>query len=186
MAKIESRSDVRRKVREAQTRAQQERLKRESDNREDMVAFLLAEQKLQAVDDWETEHVAQVRGEAEQRRHEQRVEGAKAVARMKARGETIKDIAALGGVSEKLVRSYLKLAAKTPAVREAAGVGSQALGSAGSAAAESGGRDAVVNGSRALGDRSSSASPDGDGDPGDCVQRSQEDTSHEAVLSANR
>lgn len=50
-----------------------------------MVAFLLAEQKLQAVDDWETEHVAQVRGEAEQRRHEQRVEGAKALARMKGR-----------------------------------------------------------------------------------------------------
>ncbi|WP_066904134.1 hypothetical protein [Mycolicibacterium houstonense] len=129
MAKIESRSDVRRKVREAQTRAQQERLKRESDNREDMVAFLLAEQKLQAVDGWEAEHLAQVRGEAEQRRHEQRVEGAKALARLKARGETIKDIAALGDVSEKLVRSYLKLAAQTPSVRDAAERGSQALGS---------------------------------------------------------
>jgi hypothetical protein len=129
MAKIESRSDVRRKVREAQTRAQQERLKRESDNREDMVAFLLAEQKLQAVDDWEAEHVAQVHGDAEQRRHEQRVEGAKALARMKARGETIKDIAVLGGVPEKLVRSYLKLAASTVAVQEAGGNGSQPLGS---------------------------------------------------------
>lgn len=129
MAKIESRSDVRRKVREAQTRAQQERLKRESDNREDMVAFLLAEQKLRAVDGWEAEHLAQVRGEAEQRRHEQRVEGAKALARLKARGETIKDIAALGDVSEKLVRSYLKLAAQTPSVRDATERGSQALGS---------------------------------------------------------
>lgn len=129
MGKIESRSDVRRKVREAQTRAQQERLKKESDNREDMVAFLLAEQKLQAVDGWEAEHLAQVRGEAEQRRHEQRVEGAKALARMKARGETIKDIAALGDVPEKLVRSYLKLAAQTPSVQVAAGSGSQALGS---------------------------------------------------------
>ncbi|CPR56911.1 hypothetical protein [Mycobacteroides abscessus] len=129
MAKIESRSDVRRKVREAQTRAQQERLKRESDNREDMVAFLLAEQKLRAVDGWEVEHLAQVRGEAEQRRHEQRVEGAKALARLKAREETIKDIAALGDVPEKLVRSYLKLAAQTPSVRDATGSGSQALGS---------------------------------------------------------
>ena len=38
-----------------------ERLKRESDNREDMVAFLVAEQKLSAVSEWE----------AEQRRAEQ-------------------------------------------------------------------------------------------------------------------
>ncbi|MDG5770097.1 hypothetical protein QA798_09095, partial [Mycolicibacterium fortuitum] len=58
--KIESKSDVRRKVREAQTRAQQERIQREAANREDMVAFLLAEQKLEAVDEWERERRAQV------------------------------------------------------------------------------------------------------------------------------
>ncbi|SKK91591.1 Uncharacterised protein [Mycobacteroides abscessus subsp. massiliense] len=107
--KIESKSDVRRKVREAQTRAQQERIQREAANREDMVAFLLAEQKLEAVDDWERERRAQVHGDAEQRRHEQRVAGAKALARMQERGETIRDIACLGDVPEKKVRSYLKL-----------------------------------------------------------------------------
>jgi hypothetical protein len=55
MAKIESKHDVRRKVREAQAQANRERLKTESDNREDMVAFLVAQQKLTAVDEWESD-----------------------------------------------------------------------------------------------------------------------------------
>ena len=46
MAPIESKHDVRRKVHDAQAQVNRERLKRESDNREDMVAFLVAEQKL--------------------------------------------------------------------------------------------------------------------------------------------
>ena len=67
MAQIESKHDVRRKVRDAQAQVNRERLKRESDNREDMVAFLVAEQKLGAVSEWEAERHAQVRLEAEQR-----------------------------------------------------------------------------------------------------------------------
>ncbi|GAB5901195.1 hypothetical protein [Mycolicibacterium mageritense] len=128
--KIESKSDVRRKVREAQTLAQQERIQREADNREDMVAFLLAEQKLEAVDDWEKERRAQVAAEADQRRHEQRVAGAKALARIQARDESVKDIARLGGIAEKTVRSYLKLAKELQA-RNGGGTGpveSQPLG----------------------------------------------------------
>src|SRR5260370_42338534 len=66
MAQIESKHDVRRKVRDAQAQVNRERLKRESDNREDMVAFLVAEQKLSAVSQWEAERHAQVRQEAEQ------------------------------------------------------------------------------------------------------------------------
>ncbi|WP_158019694.1 hypothetical protein [Mycolicibacterium rhodesiae] len=65
MAQIESKHDVRRKVRDAQAQVNRERLKRESDNREDMVAFLVAEQKLSAVSKWEAERHAQVRQEAE-------------------------------------------------------------------------------------------------------------------------
>ena len=53
MAPIELKQDVRRKVRDAQAQVNLERLKRESDNREDMVAFLVAEQKLSAVSEWE-------------------------------------------------------------------------------------------------------------------------------------
>ena len=77
-------------------------------NREDMVAFLVAEQKLSAVNDWEAERHKLVRQEAEQRRFEQRLEGARALARMRDRGETVASIAQLGGCSTKLVRRYLK------------------------------------------------------------------------------
>ena len=72
MAKIESKHDVRRKVREAQAQANRERLETESDNREDMVAFLVAQQKLTAVDEWESDRHEQVRLEADRRREEQR------------------------------------------------------------------------------------------------------------------
>ena len=99
---------MRRKVREAQAQANRERLQRESDNGEDMVAFLVAEQKVGAVSEWEAERHELVRLEAEQRRAEQRLEGARALARMRDRGETVASIAQLGGSSVKLVRRYLK------------------------------------------------------------------------------
>ncbi len=55
MAQIESKHDVRRKVRDAQAQVNRERLKRKSDNREELVAFLVAEQDLSAVGQWEAE-----------------------------------------------------------------------------------------------------------------------------------
>ena len=135
MAQIESKHDVRRKVRDAQAQVNRERLKRESDNREDMVAFLVAEQKLSAVTQWEAEGHAQVRLDADQRRAEQRLEGARALARMRDRGETVADIAQLGGCSGKLVRRYLKeLQAAVSVSGTASGNGSRALGSDGAVA----------------------------------------------------
>jgi hypothetical protein len=109
MAPIESKHDVRRKVRDAQAQVNRERLKRESDNREDMVAFLVAEQKLSAVSQWQAERHTQVRLEADKRRAEQRLEGARALARTRDRGETVADIAQLGGCSVKLVSLRLSL-----------------------------------------------------------------------------
>ena len=129
MAKVESKHDVRRKVREAQAQANRERLKRESDNREDMVAFLVAQQKLTAVDKWESDRHEQVRLEADQRREEQCLEGARALARMRVRGESVASIVQIGGCSEKLVRSYLKeLRTSVPGSGADGGSGSQALG----------------------------------------------------------
>lgn len=142
MAKRESKDEVRRKVREAQAQANRARLQRESANREDMVAFLVAEQKLAAVDEWEAERHEQVRLEAEQRREEQRLEGARALARMRERGETVAGIAALGARSEKLVRSYLRKVASSRGAATAEANGSQPLGEA---------RTAPAGGSEALG-----------------------------------
>ncbi|TXI55070.1 hypothetical protein [Mycolicibacter arupensis] len=131
MAKIESKHDVRRKVREAQAQVNRERLQRESDNREDMVAFLVAEQKLAAVDAWEAERHEQVRAEANQRRLEQRMDGARALGRVRDRGESIVSIAQLGQCSEKTVRTYLRLlrAKASPAAARNGKSGSGALGS---------------------------------------------------------
>jgi hypothetical protein len=131
MAKVESKHDVRRKVREAQAQANRERLKRESDNREDMVAFLVAQQKLTAVDKWESDRHEQVRLEADQRREEQCLDrgGARALARMRDRGESVASIVEIGGCSEKLVRSYLKeLRTSVPGSGADGGSGSHALG----------------------------------------------------------
>ena len=134
MAPIESKHDVRRKVRDAQAQVNRERLKRESDSREDMVAFLVAEQKLSAISEWEAERHAHVRQGAEQRRAEQRLEGARALARMRDRGENVASIAQLGGCSVKLVRRYLKeLHSAAPVSGTASGNGSRALGSGGAA-----------------------------------------------------
>ena len=151
MAQIESKHDVRRKVRDAQAQANRERLERESNNREDMVAFLVAEQKLSALSEWEAERHAQVRLEAEQRRAEQRLEGARALARMRDRGETVASIGQLGGCSVKLVRRYLKeLQTAAPVSGTASGNGSRALGSDGAAVASAvsqtlgGGEDPAV------------------------------------------
>jgi len=93
------------------------------------VAFLVAEQKLSAMSEWEAERHAQVRLEAEQRRAEQRLEGARALVRMRDRGETVASIAQLGGCTEKLVRSYLKeLRTSVPGSAADDGSGLQALG----------------------------------------------------------
>ena len=67
MAQIESKHDVRRKVRDAQAQVNRARLQRESDDREDVVAFLVAEKKLSAVSEWEAERHAQVQTEAVRR-----------------------------------------------------------------------------------------------------------------------
>jgi hypothetical protein len=131
MTQIESKHDVRRKVRDAQAQANRERLQRESDNREDMVAFLVAEQRLGAVSQWEAERHKLVRQEADQRRAEQRLEGARALARMRHRGETVTSIAQLGECSTKVVRRYLKeLRAVSSVAGANAGDGSRALGPA--------------------------------------------------------
>jgi hypothetical protein len=108
MAPIESKHDVRRKVRDAQVQAHRERLQRQSDNREDMVAFLVAQQKVGAVSQWEAQRHRLIRQEADQRRAEHRMEAARALARMRGRGETVTSIAQLGECSTKVVRGYLK------------------------------------------------------------------------------
>ena len=114
MANINSKNAARKKVREAQARANEARQERERHNVDDAASFLVELGRLAAVDEWEQGRVAEIRAEGERRRHEHRQEGAAAVSRMLDRGETLTAIAELAGVKVSEVRAVLKSAGAQP------------------------------------------------------------------------
>ena len=87
MANINSKTEARKKVREAQAKANEARQERELHNVDDAASFLVELGRLAAVDEWERGRVIEIRAEGERRRHEHRQEGAAAVKRMLDRGE---------------------------------------------------------------------------------------------------
>ena len=105
---IQSKNQARKLVREAQTRAYEERAQRERDNVDDLDTFLVARTRFAGVEEWQADRVTQIGVEADRRRDEHRAERAVALARLRARGETIATSAKLAGVSEREVRAYLK------------------------------------------------------------------------------
>ena len=136
-----SRVEARRRVREAQARANEARAQRERANVEDAATLVVATGRVSEVDAWESERLAevreQVRAEANKRRGDYRAEAGGAVARMQHRGETLATIAGLAGVGVGELRAMLRYAPKTE--NHTAGDVSGALGgdagSAGDAAA---------------------------------------------------
>jgi hypothetical protein len=126
MANINSKTEARKRVREAQARANEARLESERQNVDDAASFLVELGRLAAVDEWEQRRVLEVRAEAERRRHEHRQAGAAAVTRMLDRGEMLTSIAELAGVKVSEVRAVLNRQAhsrswlQTRVAREAA------------------------------------------------------------------
>jgi hypothetical protein len=114
MANINSKTEARKKVREAQARANEARLQRERENVDDAASFLVELGRLAAVDQWEQGRVVEIRAEGERRRHEHRQAGAASVSRMLDRGETLTAIAELAGVKVSEVRAVLKSAGAQP------------------------------------------------------------------------
>ena len=110
MVNIQSKSQARRVVREAQAEANEQRAQRDRDNVDDMAAFLVARTRLAGVDECQAERVSQIGLEADRRRDEHRGECAAAVQRIRGRGESVGTIAALANVSEGEVRAFLKAA----------------------------------------------------------------------------
>src|SRR5271156_2279766 len=108
MANINSKTEARRKVREAQARSNEARQERERLNVDAAASFLVELGRLAAVDKWEQGRVIEIRAEGERRRHEHRQAGAAAVSRMLDRGETLTGIAELAGVKVSEVRAVLK------------------------------------------------------------------------------
>jgi hypothetical protein len=110
MANINSKNAARKKVREAQAKANEARQERARHNVDDAASFLVELGRLAAVDEWEQGRVAEIRAEGERRRHEHRQEGAAGVSRMLDRGESLTAIAELAGVKVSEVRAVLKSA----------------------------------------------------------------------------
>ena len=69
MANINSKTEARKKVREAQARVIEARLGRERQNVDDAASFLVELGRLAAVDEWEQGRVLEIRAEGERRRH---------------------------------------------------------------------------------------------------------------------
>ena len=133
---INSKSEARKRVREAQNRANEARLERESQNVDDAASFLVELGRLAAVDEWEHNRILEIRAEGERRRHEHRQAGAAAVARMQGRGESLTAVAELAGVKVGEVRAVLKAADVQAAARpEALGAQDGAAQAAGDDAA---------------------------------------------------
>ena len=134
MANINSKNEARKKIREAQARANEARQERERLNVDDAASFLVELGRLAAVDEWEQGRVVEIRAEGERRRHEHRQAGAVAVSRMLGRRETLIAIAELAGVKVSEVRAVLKSAgAQTGAAPNARGASTAASGAARSA-----------------------------------------------------
>jgi hypothetical protein len=134
VVKINSKVAARKKVREAQMKANEARQERERHNVDDAASFLVELGRLGAVDEWEQGRIVEIRAEGERRRHEHRQVGVAAVARMQARGETLAAIAELAGVKVSDMRTVLRsTSAQSVAPPDALGAPSGAAGSAGSA-----------------------------------------------------
>jgi hypothetical protein len=121
MANINSKTQARKKVREAHAKANEARLDRERHSVDDAALFLVELGRLAAVDEWEQGRAVENRADGERRRHEHRQASAAAVSRMLDRGESLTAIAELAGVKVSEVRAVLKSAgAQTGAAPRAA------------------------------------------------------------------
>ena len=141
MVNVNSKTQARKRVREAQIKANEARIERERRNVDDAASFLVEQGRLAAIDEWEHNRVQEVRAEAERRRHEHRQAGAAALSRMQGRGESLAAIAELARVKVGGVRAVLKAAGAQAAAR------SDVLGAAGGAA--QGAAGGAVNGAAA-------------------------------------
>ena len=143
MANVNSKTEARKRVREAQARANEARQERERLNVDDGASFLVELRRLAAIDEWEQARVAEIHAEGERRRHEHRQEGAAAVSRMLDRGETLTVIAELAGVKVSDVRAVLKSAGAQPIVAPDARGARGGASDAASAAPDGRGRGAL-------------------------------------------
>lgn len=106
---------ARKAAREAAAAAQEEQARRQKANVEDLARFFTAKQRVDDVDDWLAERVEELKVRAAQRRDEERTACGVALKAMQDRGESVREIARMAGVGEKMVRELIKLAVEPAA-----------------------------------------------------------------------
>lgn len=112
--------EARRAAREAAAAAQEEVIRRTKANVEDLAAFFDARDRAEAVDVWLAERQQALAEQAAQRRAGQRQACGTALRSMRERGETLREIARMAGISEKAVRELIREAESPEAMAEQA------------------------------------------------------------------
>lgn len=106
---------ARKAAREAGVAAQEELRQRTRANVADLATFFSARDRGEAVDEWLAQRQQALSEQAAARRGEQRRQCGQALAAMRDRGETFREIARLAGVTEKGVRELIRDAEAAPA-----------------------------------------------------------------------
>ncbi|MCV7200593.1 hypothetical protein H7J71_01020 [Mycolicibacterium peregrinum] len=122
---------ARKAAREAAAAAQEEQVRRQKANVEDLAKYFTAKQRVDEVAEWLRERTAELAARAAQRRERQRRECGVALKAMQDRGESVREIARLAGISEKAVRELIRAGAseaEAPATSVEAPSGSAATG----------------------------------------------------------
>ena len=100
--------EARRAAREAAAASQEELARRTKANVEDLATFFSARERADSVDEWLSERQQALREQAAQRRGQQRVQCGRALHAMRERGESVREIARMAGVTDKTVRELIR------------------------------------------------------------------------------
>ncbi|SKS73489.1 Uncharacterised protein [Mycobacteroides abscessus subsp. bolletii] len=110
MANKRTMEQARKEARARLVREQQDKAERDRKSVDDAARIVLARTRAEEVDEWQAKQVAAVAVEADRKRREHQDSARLAVERMRERGDTIKSIATLAGVSEGEIRKLSRLA----------------------------------------------------------------------------
>lgn len=119
-----------RAAREAVRASQKEVLERAARNAEDLAVFFSSRERLDGVDDWLESKIAGLREQAEVKRAEHRRTAGVALAALRDRGETMRDISRLTGMGEKALRELVRFAEPSSQPAEVNPEGASSAGTA--------------------------------------------------------
>lgn len=105
---------ARKAARVAASAAAEELARRTRANMEDLATFFSAREREEAVEGWLAEKLGGLREQAGARRGEQRRQCGAALGAMRDRGESVREIARMAGVSENTVRELIRAAKQAP------------------------------------------------------------------------